>query len=102
MTKSWYPLILGQMCNGCMACIEYCERDVYSEVKTGDSTKVRAEKRENCLENCKECAQYCTFGAIVFPDQYEEYMEKNYVLCSCGGHLMEHANGCNCGHHHGE
>lgn len=95
MSTTWYPLILGEMCNGCMACLEYCERDVYEEVETAHGLKAIAINRDNCKEGCKECAQYCTFGAIIFQDQYEEYMQKKYALCSCGGHLMTSHCGCN-------
>jgi len=54
MSKGWYPYIDISKCNGCLACIEYCEYGVFGENNI-HGRKVYVKSKEQCIKGCKEC-----------------------------------------------
>lgn len=61
----WFPTVIGGLCNGCKACLNFCAYHVF-EWDEG-SEKVRVAHPYNCLVGCSTCTLKCKPNAIMFP-----------------------------------
>ena len=63
MSKTWYPVVDGEKCIECGACIDKCTHGVYDTAQT--PTPVVAAP-DNCVQGCHGCANLCPAGAIIY------------------------------------
>jgi len=59
----WGPTIAEAVCDGCRACLEFCQNGVYAVVED----RVRVVQRASCIPGCSHCATLCEAGALTFP-----------------------------------
>lgn len=62
-TLIWGPTLDGEACDGCRACLEFCQQGVYRFSKG----KVEVVKQDACMPGCSHCAGLCGQNAISFP-----------------------------------
>jgi NAD-dependent dihydropyrimidine dehydrogenase PreA subunit len=80
----WFPTIDYDKCTGCMACLEKCSHNVYSE----ENGKPKVKNPNNCVVGCTGCDEVCPQKAISHPSK--EYLKKLTkhkdfkIECSCG------------------
>lgn len=61
----WYPSIYPERCDGCGACLAFCQYGVYDLDEA--SNKAIVVDPFNCVVGCNACARECRRGAIRFP-----------------------------------
>lgn len=61
----WYPSVYLERCDGCRACLRFCEYNVYDWEETAH--KAIVVDPFNCVVGCEACAKVCKRGAIRFP-----------------------------------
>ncbi len=81
---AWFPSIDPELCNSCLSCYEFCQKDVFAFVKAEEGLRRRPKMTVanpyRCIVLCSACEQTCATGAISFPDkkefrQYAEYLD---------------------------
>ena len=61
----WFPTILKDLCDGCVACIKFCPYGVFESDES--MKKARVAYPFNCVVGCSMCMTKCKPKAIVFP-----------------------------------
>lgn len=71
----WFPVISGEKCTNCGACLEICARDVYEYDEDG---KIWVAEPFQCMVGCCFCKSVCEPQALLFPGQefLNNYREK--------------------------
>ena len=64
----WGPTIDSEACDGCRACLEFCQQGVYGF----SEGKVEVVKQDACMPGCSHCTGLCEKAAITFPS-LEDY-----------------------------
>jgi len=79
----WFPTINYKKCIRCLACVNFCTHNVYTE-KNG---KPIVANPNNCVVGCTGCDGVCPQKAISHPPKsYLNNLAKNAKpACSCGG-----------------
>lgn len=77
MSKAWYPVIDGESCVGCSACLDKCTHDVFQK----EAGKPAVIFPEGCVEGCHGCQSLCPADAITY---YGEDTESCDCGCECG------------------
>lgn len=62
----WYPTVDPEKCNGCRACVEYCNYAVYGW--DDDAGLAKVIHPFGCVVGCSGCEPLCAASAISFPD----------------------------------
>ncbi len=84
MSKTWYPLINGELCTECGICVDKCTHGVYDKEKAPRPVVTYI---EGCVQGCTGCGSLCPNGAITyFGDASQTGCGDG---CCCEG-------GCNC------
>ncbi len=63
MSKTWYPVINGESCIECGACINKCTHKVYNKALAPRPVVVFP---EGCIHGCHGCAVLCPSEAISY------------------------------------
>jgi len=72
----WYPSIDEEKCDGCQACVQFCQHDVYLWDEKDNIAKVI--RPFHCVVGCNGCENLCAREAISFPeiDAIQEIIRK--------------------------
>lgn len=84
MSKTWYPMINGELCTECGACISKCTHGVYNEDKAPRPVVVYP---EGCIQGCTGCGSLCPNDAIIY------FGESSQTVCGEGCGCQ---GGCGC------
>ena len=84
MSRTWYPMINGELCTECGACTSKCTHGVYNKDKAPRPVVIYT---EGCVQGCTGCGSLCPSGAIsYFGDTLKASCDEG---CDCG-------EGCSC------
>lgn len=83
----WGPTIDYKKCISCLACVDYCSRNVYSI----EDKKPVVINKSQCVVGCKGCEPICPVGAISHPSDsvLKKIKKENKAKCCSGD--------CDCG-----